>query len=106
MQPSYLGGENLRDEEEEENEEFTDFSISSGFKMRDIDIETRETQRNANIYENIISSAVDNLEGSFRVEDVRNEIRSPYSLEEVEGALEYAVEEGELTREDELYVSK
>lgn len=89
----------------EEEEEGSRVSTSASFEVEDVDVEKRQRDRSASIYENFVSEVVDDFEEVFSVEDVVREISPPYSSDEIESTLEYAVDEGLLVKEDDSYTT-
>ncbi|MFB6115412.1 MAG: hypothetical protein ABEK04_03890 [Candidatus Nanohalobium sp.] len=88
-----FNGRGILEEDEEDEEEHGVYTarLRSNFSQEDLE-EARE-RKAEHVYETFVQPVLEEKEESFTAEDIRSELRPPYSEEEVKDALEYGVEE-------------
>lgn len=81
----------LFEEEEDEKEEK---GYSTGFRSETSpqEAERERIERTRHIYEMFVEPVIEDLEDEFTTEKVSEEIRPPYSKDEIHRSLEYGVE--------------
>jgi hypothetical protein len=92
---------------EEEEEERRSYSIHFRPKASREDAARQRHKKARHVYQTFVEPVLEEIDETFTPEEVREEIRPPYSEKEIEAALEYAVDEEGLGYEsgEELFSS-
>lgn len=92
-------------EEEEDEDEKLSYGRAREADHSDEKIQRAKRRKAEHVYESFVRPSIEDLGEEFSEEDVLEAVRPPYSQDEIDQALEYGIEEGELeyVEEDEFY---
>jgi hypothetical protein len=77
---------------EDEEEDESDYVINFRPETSNEDAERERKEKAGHVYDTFVEPVLGELDDEFSPEDVRSEIRPPYSEREIKAALEYGVE--------------
>lgn len=87
-----------------EDEEDRSYGAAVHVHVPEEEIEDRRQQKAKHVYKSFVKPVLRGLETEASLQDVKEEMRPPYSAEEIEKALEYGISDSSLEMNDRGYL--
>lgn len=86
----------LLEEQEDNEDEKLSYGRAREANHSDEKIQRAKRRKAEHVYESFVRPSIEDLGEEFSEEDVLEAVRPPYSQDEIDQALEYGIEEGDL----------